>query len=66
MVLRLRAYAVTRWLLSCGIHSLGKHALAGYFVDVWGSLELPVRVIPITFQHTRLGTRPTLPPLKTC
>lgn len=24
-----KAYAVTRWLLSCGIHSQGKHAVAG-------------------------------------
>ena len=35
-----RACAVTRWLLSCGIHSQGKHALAGYFVDVWSSLQV--------------------------
>ena len=39
----LQAYAVTRWLLSCGIHSQGKHALAGYFVDVWSSLVHPVK-----------------------
>lgn len=29
-----RAYAVTRWLLSCGIHSQRKHALAVCLVDV--------------------------------
>lgn len=55
MVLSLRAYAVTRWLLSCGIHSQGKHALAGYFVDVWSPLERSLRLIALLFKHARFG-----------
>lgn len=55
MVLSLRAYAVTRWLLSCGIHSQGKHALAGYFVDVWSPLERSLRLIGLLFKHARFG-----------
>lgn len=56
MVLSLQAYAVTRWLLSCGIHSQGKHALAGYFVDVWSSVETSLQLIALIPQRMRLGT----------
>lgn len=53
MVLGLQAYAVTRWLLSCGIHSQGKHALAGYFVDVWSSLERSLHPAALPQKHVR-------------